>query len=673
MRYLFFLVILAAGAYVLITEYQPAEAPQEFYYVSQTVRRGDLEHVLRETGMLFPKEPVVLKSNHEGNIKWVIEEGSWVEKGEVIYILSDDEELKRVTELRTRLLNARQELKLARMKRSHASEVERRKLAAALRAYDLESIRHRILNTTPKGGGELIRIHEALVPLEKATRQIRDEYENAQFNYQKAQDKYLDALDAWQGQRDRILQVQAKIDEFAVDKEKDPEKLQQDELKKYRQNMEKLAESEKELESLRSKLPEFTQRARETKAMRDETRPPRDKSLKILREREQKEKELFIRLEIEKRGVELEKLKYDEEIARLNLAEARRKYENGKKAFESGAMSRAALEGLEAKMKGEESKLKIVEQKIKIAERPPEPEVLAEAKMKLQRAKASAESAKKVHDRALKILDTEIALLEARVEKLESDIEHRSADFPALIESNMDFARKELALLEEDETERRKAIEDEIKRLESRLETAKENPPNVARTPVSGIVELREYRGRPIQAGDQVDEQDANAMVYPPQNMEVMAKVNEVNLQHIEKGMKVIVTVPALNIECSGAVHSIAGVGKDKFADYSKWWKTSFADVTQFDIRVSLDKTYTEFRQGMTVMVKIALEERDDVTWLPAGVVSQEGKAFAVLVGSPENLQKRKISGAFFGDDWFVIDKGLAEGETVLTKRRRNE
>lgn len=647
-------------------------AEQREYYDSTRVRRGPVHFVLRESGTLSPREPILVKSVFNGTLQWIIEDGAWVHKGEKLFVVSEEDELQRVTERRNDLVNARHELRLARARRAHAAELEARKLKTARRNCELEQIRYRILTTTPKGGTELVRLHEQLVPLEKETNEVRARYEHAQDAYQLAQDAYLDALDAWQAARDKILQTQTRIDEYRAELDEDPERMQAHALVKREQTVKKLTAAEQAQTEARAAIPGLQKKLEAARQARERMRVPRDEIAGTLRAREEQEKEIYIQLEIEKRGVPLAQLQLDEKAARLSLQEAQRKLESGRKAFEAGSISRAALDALEAAVKTAESRLRIVEQKVKIAAAPLPPEALAEARMKRERAEAAAANAQQAHDRALKILDTEIRMFEARLQRLSEDIDYRSRSFPAIIESNLAFARKEMELLDQDETQRRQELETEIARLEQELAEAQKNPPNVATALVDGIAHVRFRGDRPLQAGDAVREEDVNVRLYPPENMEVRACVNEVNLRRVRRGMPVRVFVPALAKRLDGQIYQIAGVGKDKLEAFSRWNRTLFADVTEFDIRVQLTETTPEFRQGMTVMVEILIEEKPDVLWLPIGAVQERNGKYAVLTGRRRAPRRLQIEGVPFAEDTFIVSSGLAEDDAVYLPRVRN-
>ena len=175
---------------------------------------GEIAVVQRELGVLAPRDPVVVKSPFTAKLQWVIEDGSWVEPGAELFILSDEDEIKRVAELRAQLVQSRAELRLAKLRRANGETIERPKWAAAERALELAKLRRRLIESQPVGGQELVRLAEALRPLDAASRAARREAERAQDAWQGALDAYLAALDAWQAGRDRILRSQAKLDEL---------------------------------------------------------------------------------------------------------------------------------------------------------------------------------------------------------------------------------------------------------------------------------------------------------------------------------------------------------------------------------------------------------------------------------------------------------------------------
>ncbi len=680
----FLILACAAGAAVILLITLRRRDPPSEYFLRETVHRGEIHRVLREAGTLVPREAVLVKCPFNAALQFIVDDGTWIDKGGKLFTLTDDEELKRVADDRSRLLGLRQELRLARMRRANAGQTEDRKLAAAKRARELEGVRYRIITATPAGGGELIRLHEKLLPHEAETAKVRLRYEDAQDSYQTAFDAHLDALDALQASRDSALRAQARVDELSAAAATAPENLKAEEREQREQALKGLATARAELDALQTAIPELAKKLIAARESRDRAKEPRDQAAQELAAREADEREDLIRIEIEKRGVQAELLRLDEESKRIGLAESERKRDQGRLGFADGALSRSALDDLEAQAESAKSQLGIVTEKLAIAERPAAPEALAEAKMKLDIADARAERAQLAHDRALAILDKEVDVLVARVDGLGGAIDQRSSRFPALIESNIDFARKELAALEEDAREggtaedakRRAEVEAEIARMVEQLATAKEDPPNSAKAPVSGIVKVKwdDEGGRPKQGGDKVYEEDVLIEIFPPENLEVVAKVNEANISLLAVGMPAEVEFPSLgNGRCSGEIYRVSGVGRDKFADYNDGWnKASFADVTQYEVRCRLGETRADFRQGMTAMVSVRLDARKDALWLPLGAVTRAGDAWTALVGDDRSQSVRTITGEPYGDDAFIVAGGLAEGDTVLCRRTRN-
>ena len=219
------------------------------------VRRGDVLRMLRETGTAMPREPVLVKTPVGGVLEWVIEDEKWVEPGDRLMVINDDNALKEVTQFRTEMLGTRQSLALARVRRKHAVSLEDQKVRAARRELNLASTRYRILSATPKGGRRLIELHEQLLPLEEASRQRRTDYERAQDVYQAAQDEYLDRLDAWQEQKDAIARTQAKIDQLLVRAESSFDETSETLTKGRDDAAAESKEAREELEALRTKIP----------------------------------------------------------------------------------------------------------------------------------------------------------------------------------------------------------------------------------------------------------------------------------------------------------------------------------------------------------------------------------------------------------------------------------
>ena len=672
-----FSILLAVSCSVIAALYlvrmQPkGESPYRFEEV--TVQRGDVAHVLRESGSLQSRQPVLVKSRFEATIKWIIEDQSWVEEGDRLFVVAAEETENYVNERRGQLITHRQELRLAKLKRRHAEDTETRKLTRAERRLKLERTRFEIMTATPKGGNAIIEAHEALLPLEATSREARDAFEKAQDVYLKRQDRLLTIQDEYEAARNQLLRGQTEIDGLEAETSQDPKLLAPEEREEYETHVARLAELQAELAELKPTLEPLRESLAEARDAAESAREPMQAARVALDAADAETRDLYVRLEIEKRGLPLALLQLDEKAATLELEEAEQKFRDGQALATSGAISEAQLVELRNAFETQQRELKILQQQLMIESRPPPPEELAEAKAKLAKSEAELEAAKRAVEQVLAQRDAEIAVIEAKMAEILFEIDFASRNFVEIIESGIRYAERELNVLPPGDEERRADLDAEISRLQEQLKAAEENPPHVYRAPVSGIVRLKAQRGesRTARVGDRFDEEDVVAMIYPPANMEVLAQVNEVNVELITPGMAAAVLAPALNTEPFAAtIDQLSAIGRDKFAGDSRYYSSSQirAGVTEFVMRVRLNEEHEDFRQGMTVAVAIEVDRREDVIWLPAGVVV-EADGQAKVWRAPDDLSP--VEGYFFGDDYFIVTGGLTDGSTVWQRFARN-
>jgi len=646
--------------------------PPATWYEAVAVRRADVAEVLHQVGELAPRDPLLVKARFNGRIQFIIADGTWVDAGAAVVSLAEDDEVKEAADARSQLLGARQELRLARIKRRHAEDAEGLKLAQAVRGATLERLRHRILTSEPVGGEELIRLDAELTPLEAATAAVREQHQQVQAEYQAVQDAYLEALDARSAARDALLRLDARLDELSAAAGKPADGLQAAELAERDKAIADLATTRAERATLAAGGAEVAAKLRAGRAARDAARPARDAAAAALAAREVAEEDLRVRLEIEKRGLGLAQVRLDEEAARLDADEAVRKRDQGRAAAAVGALSQAALADLEDTATRTANQLAIVRARVAIAARPLSAETRAEADARLTRAETKAASATEDRDRALAQADQDIAVLEARVARVAFTVDSKGKAFPEILESNIEFTAQELAALDPEDPEdvaRRTEAEAELVALRAQLEKAKADPPNVIAAPAAGVARVRNGGGRPRQAGDQVSEEDVLVEIFTPGNMEVRVLVNEVDVRKVAPGQRALVTVPALpGFSSPAEIIQVAGLGRDKFADDGQ-----VAGVVQFPVRVRLDAPAPTLRQGMTALVDVTLGSRVGALTLPIGALTRAGDGWTVLAGNPAAPLPRAVQGEPFGDDAFVVAAGVAEGESVYVPRIRNQ
>lgn len=633
------------------------------------VERGEVVDELRELGVLSPRDPVLVTVPFTARLQWVVEDGTWVEPGADLFILSDEDEVKRAAELRTQLVQARAELRLAKLRRDHGAEVERPKRESAARALALAEVRRSMLATAPQGGLELVRLATELRPLAAASAAARLAAESAQDAYQRALDGYLAALDAWQGGRDRILRLQTRIDELDAA----PEPRPGDAARQQPPPAER-EEAAKALAAEQAAAPALAEALARARQARDQAQGPRDAAATALAQAEAAEAPLRLKAEIEKAALPLARLQLDERAAALSVETTRRELAMASAGVAAGAVAASEEERLADRLAREENDLAVIRARIAISARPPDARTLAEADARLVEARTADADAEAAFVRALALLDQDVAVKEAQVARLEAQISRRSAGFPAVLEAGIRFAQRELALLGPDEPEERAAATARLEALLRQQEESRQSPPNVRRAPVAGLVRVMRNGDRPRQAGDMSWEQDPLVEIFPPENMDVLLRVNQIDVGRLRVGQPAGIELPALGgRHLTGEVVQVSGSGRDKFERPEYAGKAGFADVVDFEARVRIAAaTGVPLRQGMAARVSVPLERRSGVLRLPLAAVrrSEAGWTCQALRGGA--LAEAPLAGAPCGPLWFVIESGLAEGDEVALLRTRN-
>ena len=688
---------LLAGAAVVAAAFRPPAGEALPTWEPIIVRRGTVTDFLRETGTLMPHDPTIVAAPFDGKLQWVIDDSTWVQVGEPLFIIDDTDELKKVAQERSQLTEAGQDLELAVLKRDQAVDTEERKVRKAEQDLTIERARSRILTTKAVGGLELVRCDAELVPLEAATTVVRAGYEATRLAWQQAQDSFIDHLDGWQDHQDQLLRLENKIDELIQQqKEAKPVPLSAapvsdqapgDKKKRGKENEKsgkaraqetpavsdvgpELEKVRAEREQLRAKTATMHATLIEVRSQRDALAPAKDTAAGELAQAEAAERELRIRIEIEKRGLPATQLALDAELAQLTLSEAERRLSEGRAAFAAKTLSQAAIDDLEAARDSARTHAAMVGERRALADRPTSPEVLAEAAARLAKAEQAASNAKAVRDRNLAILDQERAVSEAKIARLTASLAVRARRFPSTIEQEIAARERDRSL----KPELAERIDEELRGLQADLLKAKAAPPNIAVATVAGLVKVRREGDRQKLSGDQIWQADPMIELFSPANMEVVVRVNEVNVARLRQGMKVSAEIPALGrLPRQGEITQVAGVGRDKNDGSGK---KSQAGVTQFEVHIRLDPGEDhrdgDFRQGMTALVAIELQRLEGVIWIPRAALVPLPDGRSGVRRAP-GATATPVAGHILGSDAFVVeDPTLAEGTTIYVERIPN-
>ncbi len=624
------------------------------------VEHGTLMLLRHETARIQPRDAVLVKAAFNGRVQSIVDDGVWVDTGTVLFVLDDSEESKRVAEERSQLITARQELRLARVRRAQAQDSEDAKVASASRAALLEGLRLTVLEATPPEGDALVVAAAALAPLEAQVDAARETFLEADGAWGQTLDAYLALADRQQEQRDHRLRFQSQADEARTLVEQDVEQLSGPERQARAEAQTRLDEAATALAAL-AKDDGLGAQLSAARTARDQARAARDAAEAALYAAEQAAEPAYLAVELAKRGLESAQLALDEASQTDALADAQRRLAQGRLSVSAGAMAAMELEDIEAAAAKAANQLDITRRRLAMARRGAAPEQLAEARAKAQRATEKAAAAQAARDRALALLDGEIAVAEAKVRRLRLSVERISARFPDLLRSYLALLAQERTALDPDDTARAAELDEEEQRTKDQLAAAQADPPGVFRAPCAGLARVRDTGDRKQQAGDQVWPDDVLVELFPPANMEVLMAVNEVAVRHVHPGQSATIAVPALGGRTfSASVSALAGIGRDKFAAQNR-----FADVTQYEARLSLDHPGTDLRQGMTALVELAVGNIPDATWLPRAAVRAGPTAgvFSARVGLAGVWTD--FPGEYAGDHAVRISAGLTPGTLV--------
>jgi multidrug efflux pump subunit AcrA (membrane-fusion protein) len=659
--------IAAVVVIILVIFFRTNESDVRFESV--TVVRGDLDDVRREVGVLQSYDPELLTADFNCELKWIMDDGIWVNKGDVVFYVDTEKIIESLNSKQEQLIVNRQELRLQELRRQRTLENEQRKVKDAQRKYELTKVKFRILTATPKAGRELIVLHKKLLPLEKELKDKRWAFEKSLEHYLDVHDSALIYEDEYENLKTQMLMLQGKMNQFELLKKKDVSLMQPSQAEDHAKKLSKLNMAEGEMNELLKRMPTLRKKMVDSQAEENTLRGPLETKQNELEAAEKKSEELYIQLEIEKGAIDLAKLQLDVEITELTLKEAKQKHLASIKAYEQGAISKSDLEKAESEFIKQKNTVSILNKRIEIERRPPDASAIQEARIDLEKRKKDADNAQKRFERELKINDAEIKLKALTIARLEKEIAFRSREFPELCEMTISNLEKELKLIDPDDAKRRKEIADSLKEKRAALEKALENPPHIYKAPVSGVVRIasRGRGGAKAKVGDEFWEQDLIAQIFPPDRIEVVSYINEVNIRNVKTGMPAKISFPSLDqTPIDAEISELSAMGKDKFDDPKR-----FAGVTQFEVRLKMSNASEAFRQGMTVNIDIFLRNERNVLWLPQAAVHERDGAFYVYDHKSDEPE-HEVQGRLFGSDYFIVDGGLDEEDRVWIRRQEN-
>lgn len=308
---------------------------------------------------------------------------------------------------------------------------------------------------------------------------------------------------------------------------------------------------------------------------------------------------------------------------------------------------------------------------------------LMQAEQEITKAKADAE---------VQVAQDQVALMQARFEVRRAELEVSRNELVSTIDARkndlaLEEAKGKLAQLEQDIKSRAvtsgagvKVLEQKRNRERVALERAENDKKTLKVTaPFDGLVSLKEnqdaaggffYTGMVLpeyRQGDLVFPGRAIAEVLDVSQMEVQAKVSEIDRSRIEAGQKVEVQVDARpEQKFTGKVKGVAGQASRGF-----FFESGGTD-RKFDVTFVLDVAEIPMRPGVTCDVRILGEQVKGALLLPRQAVFEKDGKPVVYIRRGNTFEAQEIKILHRSESRVAVE-GVAEGaEIALADPEKN-
>ncbi len=175
------------------------------------------------------------------------------------------------------------------------------------------------------------------------------------------------------------------------------------------------------------------------------------------------------------------------------------------------------------------------------------------------------------------------------------------------------------------------------------------------------VVYSRTYGGRKRTVGSQISAWDPEVATLPDlTEMESITFVNEIDIQKIEKGQSVDISLDANpDKKLKGEVTSVANIGQEQ--------KNSDAKVFEVIIDI-LDKD-TTLLPAMTTSNNILITEIDSVLYIPLDAFyrdSENDNLNYVIIKNGQGFVKQEIKTGIMNENEVIVEKGLKRDDEIL-------
>lgn len=303
------------------------------------------------------------------------------------------------------------------------------------------------------------------------------------------------------------------------------------------------------------------------------------------------------------------------------------------------------------------------------------------SRSEFERAKERFEQVPRLHEEgfltAIQVEEERIKVEEAEInlQNAERELElYKAYTYPmelATKESEVRDAERTLSNSQEKATISTKEKEAQVSHRTRRIDTTKNRIKQLEeelealtmKAPQPGVVlygdPARPWNRDNIKVGGSIYQGTTVFTLPDMSEMQVLVEIHEADINQVEEGQKVSITVETNKGETfTGVVEEVASV-----ASNSDW-----GDDTnkQFRVVISIDPTEVELRAGITAKAEIRIGELEDVLYVPVhAVLIENGEHFAFVHDGGET-RRQPVKVGRNNAHYVEVLEGLAEGQRVL-------
>jgi HlyD family secretion protein len=298
---------------------------------------------------------------------------------------------------------------------------------------------------------------------------------------------------------------------------------------------------------------------------------------------------------------------------------------------------------------------------------------LLQAEQEITKAKA---------DTAVTAAQDKVALLKARFDVRRAELDVQKNELVSTIDAHkndiaLDQARHVLAELEQDIKSRSASgqativlAEEKRNKAKLAMDQAQSNIDKMRVTaPMDGLVSLDKNEGAAggiffsgmslpeYREGDQVEAGRTVGQVLDPKEMELVAKVGELERNNLKQGQSVDISMDALpGVTLHGTVKMVGGNSAHMF------WEDS--NNATFEVTITLGESDARLRPGMTAQILINGDPRKNVLYVPRQALFLKDNKRVAFVKNGGSFDPREVKIQAENESRAAIE-GLAQGTEI--------